>query len=117
MAEHRPAGQAGFAGAVLLKGEETRAQWQARQLTNLIRVGGRLAVLGVEDNARAMGWWHVCRPGTWSMPQGNSGGGDQEGADLTYARALCGRMVVSNGYAADWRPPQGDICPGCQEQL
>lgn len=113
---HRPAGAAGFTGAVLLKGEETHAQWAARQLTNLIRVGGRLAVLGVEDGARAMGWWHVARPGTWDMPQGISGT-ECQGADLAYATALCGRVIVTNGYASDWRPPPGVLCPGCAGQI
>src|SRR5258708_3787851 len=95
----RPAGSPAFPAAGLLCSEESYAQWLARQLTNLIRVGGQLAVLGVEDNARAMGWWHICQPGTWSVPQGLSGQPEQEGDDLTYARALCGRRVVSNGYA------------------
>ena len=107
-----------FTGAILLSGPDTKERHVRKQLTNLIRVGGKLAALGVEDKAgSAMGWWHVCRPGTWSAPQGNSGGSDQEGADLTYAKALCGRRVVSNGYAADWCPPKGQLCPGCAEQL
>lgn len=105
-----------FSGAVLLRPEETAESHARRQLTNLIRVGGKLAVLGVEDGARAMGRWHVCRPGTWSMPQGLTQTGAQ-GSDLAYARALCGRRVVCNGYAADWRPPPGVLCPGCAEQL
>lgn len=105
-----------LSGGVLLK-PDTAQRHAREQLTNLIRVGGKLAVLGVEDGARAMGYWHVCRPGTWSQPQGNSGAGDQEGDDLTYARALCGRRVVCNGYAADWRPPAGLLCPGCTEQI
>jgi hypothetical protein len=103
-------------GGVLLRADtaETHAR---KQLTQLIRVGGKLAVLGVEDGLRAMGWWHVCRPGTWNTPQGLSGESDQLGADLTYATAMCGRPVVSNGYAADWRPPEGLLCPACREQL
>jgi len=114
---HRPAGWAGWPGAVLLKGEETAEQYARRQLTNLIRVGGRLAVLGVEDGLRSMGWWHVCQPGTWDIPQGLSGQAGEEGDDLTYATALCGRRVVSNGYAADWRPPPGILCPACAERI
>jgi len=106
-----------FSGAVLLGARDTRERHERRQLTSLIRVGGRLAVLGVEDGRRAMGWWHICRPGTWDPPQGNSWGPDQEGANLVYAKALCGRTVVSNGYAADWRPPAGTLCPACAEQL
>lgn len=106
-----------LAGAVVLNAPDTAERHQRQQLTNLIRVGGRLAVLGVEDGRKSMGWWHVCRPGTWSPPQGNSWGPDQEGANLVYAKALCGRTVVSNGYAADWRPPAGTLCPACSEQL
>ncbi len=106
-----------FTGAVLLKSDTAEAHAR-QQLTNLIRVGGKLAVLGVEDEPHAaMGKWHVATPGTWSMPQGNSGGSDQEGRDLTYAKALCGRRIVSNGYASDHRPPAGVLCPACAEQL
>lgn len=104
-------------GAVLLSAPDTAERHARQQLSTLIRVGGRLAVLGVEDGLKAMGRWHVARPGTWSTPQGNSGGSDQEGADLTYAKALCGRRIVTNGYAADWRPPAGVLCPGCAEQI
>lgn len=107
-----------LSGAVLLTQPDTQERHVRQQLTNLIRVGGKLAVLGVEDRpGAAMGRWHVCRPGTWATPQGNSGGSDQEGRDLTYARALCGLRVVSNGYAADWKPPVGLLCPACAEQL
>lgn len=107
-----------LSGAVLLSKPDTREAHVRQQLTNLIRVGGKLAVLGVEDRpGAAMGWWHVVRPGTYSMPQGNSGGSDQEGRDLTYGKALCGLRVVSNGYAADHRPPAGTLCPGCSEQI
>lgn len=105
-----------FSGAVLLGPPDTRERHARKQLTNLIRVGGKLAVLGVEDNRKAMGWWHVCRPGTWDPPKGNSGV-EPEGAGLVYARALCGRIVVSNGYSADFKPPVGSLCPACAEQL
>ena len=103
-------------GAVLLGKPDTAEAHARKQLTNLIRVGGKLAVLGVEDGPKAMGWWHICRPGTWNPPQGLSGT-ECEGADLVYAKALCGKFVVSNGYPADWRPPPGVLCPGCAEQL
>lgn len=106
-----------FDGAVLLKPPETRRAHQRKQLTNLIRVGGRLAVLGVEDGAKAMGWWHVVKPGSFDAPQGLSGEPGQNGTDLTYGRAMCGRVVVSNGYAADWRPPKGQLCPACAERI
>jgi hypothetical protein len=105
-----------LAGAVLLRPPETRERHERAQLTKLLRVGGKLAVLGVEDGRRAMGWWHVCRPGTWDPPKGSSGT-EPEGAGLVYAKALCGRFVVSNGYASDWRPPDGVLCPACREQL
>ena len=105
-----------FAGAVLLK-PDTAESHARKQLTQLIRVGGKLAVLGVEDGRRAMGWWHVCRPGSWTAPQDVALHGGAEGRDLAYARALCGRVVVTNGYAADWRPPAGVLCPACAEQL
>ncbi len=105
-----------LAGAVLLTLPDTPERAQRKRLTKLLRVGGRLAVLGVEDGLRAMGAWHVARPGTWSAPQGLSGTAC-EGDDLTRAKALCGRVIVTNGYAADWRPPDGLLCPGCREQL
>jgi hypothetical protein len=106
-----------LSGAVLLSAPDTRERHARKQLTKLLRVGGKLAVLGVEDGRRAMGWWHVAQPGTWNTPQGLSGESDQLGADLTYGKALCGRTIVTNGYAADWRPPDGVLCPACREQL
>ena len=104
-----------LAGAVLLQ-PDTRAAYDRKRLTKLLRVGGKLAVLGVEDGRRAMGWWHVAQPGTFGAPQGLSGT-ECQGADLVYGKALCGRTIVTNGYAADWRPPDGVLCPGCREQL
>ena len=106
-----------LSGAILLGQSDTRERHERQQLTKLIRIGGRLAVLGVEDGPRSMGWWHVCRPGTWDTPQGLSGQADQQGADLAYAKALCGRRVVTNAYAADFRPPDGSLCPSCREQI
>ncbi len=106
-----------LAGAVLLSKPDTYERHVQKQLTNLIRVGGKLAVLGVEEGRRAMGWWHVCRPGTWTAAQGLAGYPDQQGNDLVHAKALCGRTVVSNGYAADWRPPKGTLCPACAELI
>lgn len=106
-----------FAGAVLLTPPETREAHERKRLTKLLRVGGKLAVLGVEDGPRSMGWWHVARPGTWNTPQGLSGQMNQQGSDLAYATALCGRTIVTNGYASDFRPPDGLLCPACAERL
>ena len=106
-----------FAGAVLLGNPDTAEAHARKQLTNLIKVGGKLAVLGVEDDRRAMGWWHVLHPGSHGAPQGNSWGPDQDGNNLVPGKALCGRIVVSNGYAADWRPPPGALCPACAERI
>ena len=112
-------------GAVILgaptiwkKPEETATSFAAKQLTQLIRVGGRLAVLGVEDGRKAMGWWHVMQPGSHGTPQVDPGAPDQEGRNLVYGKSLCGKTnVVSNGYAADWRPPKGQLCPACAERV
>lgn len=103
-------------GAVLLT-PDTAERYARKKLTKLIRVGGRLAVLGVEDNPQtAMDKWHVVRPGTFNAPQGLSGTAC-EGDDLTYGKSVCGLRVVTNGYASDFRPPDGALCPGCAEQL
>jgi hypothetical protein len=103
---------------VLLKPQETAQTYAAKQLTNLIRVGGKLAVLGVEDGLKAMGWWHVMRPGSHGTPQGEPGAPDQEGRNLVYGKSLCGKTnVVTHGYAESWRPPRGQLCPACAEQL
>lgn len=106
-----------FSGAVLLSKPDTAEAYIRKKLTKLIRVGGKLAVLGVEDSPHAaMDKWHICRPGTWNAPQGLSGT-QCEGDDLVHAKALCGRVVVTNSYAADFHPPDGALCPGCFEQL
>lgn len=105
-----------LAGAVSLSQPDTPERAARQKLTKLLRVGGKLAVLGVEDGLRSMGHWHVARPGTFGAPQGLSGT-ECQGADLVYGRALCGRTIVTNGYAADWRPPDGLLCPACREQL
>lgn len=106
------------APTILKKPEETAATYEKKQLTQLIRVGGRLAVLGVEDNTRAMGWWHIMQPGSYGIPQGNPGAPDEEGRNLSYGKSLCGRTnIVTNGYAADWRPPRKNLCPACFERV
>jgi len=101
------------AGAVLLKPDTAEAATRGR-LTNLIRVGGRVAVLGV-DPRRAGGWWHVANPGSWDAPTDNSGGLTPDG--LVFATAMCKTRIVTNGYAADWRPPVGQLCPACAERV
>lgn len=103
-----------LSGAVMLGGTAERDA--RKKLTKLIRVGGKLGVLGVEDGLRSMGWWHVARPGTFGAPQGLSGT-ECQGDDLVYGKALCGKAIVTNGYAADWRPPDGLLCPACRERL
>jgi hypothetical protein len=106
-----------ISGAVLLGTADSAESHARKQLTTLIRVGGRLAVLGVEEGARAFGWWHVMQPGTFVAPQGDPGASDQEGRNLSHGQAMCGRVVVTNGYAADWRPPRGQLCPACAERI
>jgi hypothetical protein len=73
----------------------------------LIKVGQKLAVLGV-DIVDSTGPWHITRPGTFNTPLLDDLG-------KTVGKALCGRRVLTNGYAADFVP--GDLCPGCREQL
>jgi hypothetical protein len=86
---------------------------RAEPLTKLIRQGGKLGVLGCEEptpaHPYAARWWHVVVPGTYAAPDLIT--------KMTHGRALCGRTVVSNGYAADWRPPEGSLCPACSERL
>lgn len=94
-------------------GPESVQRQSQRRITKLIRVGGKLAVLGVDPSSRASatGWWHVASPGTWDAPQENTGW------QLTYATSLCRKTVVTNGYAADFRPADNVLCPGCKERL
>jgi hypothetical protein len=80
-----------LAGAVLLSAPDTAERHARQQLTKLMRVGGKLAVLGVEDGRRAMGWWHVARPGTWDTPQGLSGTECQGDDWPTARRCAAGR--------------------------
>jgi hypothetical protein len=105
-----------FSGAVLLGAATDDRRARRQRLTKLIRVGGKLAVLGVEDGPLAMTWWHVARPGTYGAPQGLSGT-ECQGDDLVRGKALCGKTIVTNGYASDFRPADGLLCPGCREQI
>lgn len=84
-----------------------------RRIVKCLRYGMRLAILGVLDGATTneeMRWWHVVRPGSYSMP----GLTDQ---GLTWGKSVCGRIIITNGYAADFAPPNGSLCPACAEQM
>lgn len=93
----------------------TAANPAAQQITKLLRVGRRLAVLGVEVNmeegaaAPSMRHWHVVNPGSYNVPQ--------LGTRLSIGRSMCGRRVATNGYASDHRPPDGSLCPACEERV
>ncbi len=88
------------------------ANAEGRRITKLIRVGGKLATLGVLHGAvtnTQAHWWHVARPGTIGHPDPLT--------RMTFATALCRRNIVTNGYAADFHPPDGALCPACKELL
>jgi hypothetical protein len=74
----------------------------------LITVGRKLAVLGV-DNDDPTGPWHILKPGTFGAPL--------IGDTQTVGTALCGRWVITNGYAADFAPSHQDLCGACSERL
>lgn len=88
------------------------ANREAVPVTKLIRMGGKLALLGVlagpADNT-TMRWWHVARHGTVGARDALTG--------LAYATSLCRRNIVTNGYCSDFTPPTGSLCPACHEQL
>lgn len=105
-----------LSGAVLLTAPDTQEAYERKRLGMLLRVGGKLAVLGVEDGPRAMGKWHVARPGTWDPPKDDSGIAP-DGMSLTYAKSFCNKYIVTNGHPADWNPPIGTLCPACAEQI
>jgi hypothetical protein len=73
----------------------------------LATVGFKLAVLGVDEPPTA--WWHILRPGSFNVPQVGDKG-------VSHGRSLCGRIVLTNGYASDFTPDT-DLCPACREQL
>ncbi len=81
-------------------------------LTRLTKVGFKLAVLGVLDaatTAEQARWWHIVRPGSYAAPD--------LATRMTYGKSVCGRRVVTNGYAADFTPPEKAYCPACKEQV
>lgn len=83
-----------------------------REITKLIRVGGKLGTLGVLHGATTEAqahWWHVARPGTIGRPDPLT--------RMTFATSLCRRNIATNGYASDFRPPDGALCPACKELL
>jgi hypothetical protein len=82
------------------------------RMTRLIRIGQKLATLGVLDGAVTTAqakWWHIARPGTIGHPDLIT--------KMTYATSLCRRNIATNGYASDFTPPPGALCPACAEQL
>ncbi len=74
----------------------------------LITVGRKLAVLGI-DNNDPTGPWHILTPGKFGVPL--------IGDSLTVGTSLCGRWVLTNGYAADFAPTHQDLCVACRERL
>jgi hypothetical protein len=105
-----------FAGAVLLSRPDTQETHARRQLQTLIKVGGKIAPLGVEDGRKAMGWWHVVKPGTVGARDAHGTHGENHG--LARGTSLCGKTdIITTGYPPDWRPPRGMLCPACAEQV
>lgn len=76
-------------------------------MPKLATVGFKLAVLGVTEPPTD--WWHILRPGSFSIPQVGDKG-------VTRGKSLCGKLVLTNGYASDFTP-ESDLCPACREQL
>lgn len=81
----------------------------------LLSVGGRLAVLGVANlnGEPDLSQWHVMSPGSWTAPQI----GGAHNAGIVVGRTMCGRHAHTNGYSADFRPPDGSVCAACRERL
>ena len=75
----------------------------------LLRQGLKLEVLGLAEHGDKR-FWHVARAGsvgsvdyTYASPQAG-------------ATSLCGIFIITNGYAADFAPPDGALCPRCAER-
>src|SRR4051812_10965983 len=112
----------GVEGAAVEDGTLRPAYAAMRSVTRLRRVGGMLAVYGYRETPtrgatkaqaeRQLARAHIVNPGSYTVPQvpnhpmaGESG--------LAHALALCGIPVVTNGYAADFTPPELELCPVC----
>lgn len=76
-------------------------------MSKLLTVGRKLAVLGVDmdDHGKP---WHVVRPGSFTSALGSDYG-------KTIGRSMCGRFVITNGYASDFAPKGTGLCPACAE--
>lgn len=72
----------------------------------LVREGMKLAVLGCIETDPSV--WHIMRPGRMGVID--------LATKMCHGTTLCGRSAVSNGYAADWRPPEGSLCAACRER-
>lgn len=101
-------------GTGVRQGLAVRALPGAQGITKLMRIGHQLAVLGMIEpvagvNPKALEYWHFVKPGSYSIPS--------LGEKLSHGTAVCGRTVVTNGYASDFTPPDGSICPACAEQM
>jgi hypothetical protein len=114
--------QAGAEAGAVVDGPLRPANAAMRPVTRLRKVGGRLAVYGYreapspgatpEQAEKQLARAHIVNPGSYAVPQvpnhplaGESG--------LAHARSLCGIPIVTNGYAADFTPPDLELCPVC----
>ena len=91
-------------------------------VTQLRRVGGKLAVYGYREAPtvgatrkqaeRQLARAHIVNPGTYTVPQvANHPMAGESG--LAHATALCGIAIVTNGFASDFTPPELELCPVC----
>lgn len=114
--------QPGVEASAVTDGPLRPANAAMRPVTRLRKVGGQLAVYGYreapspratkEQAEKQLARAHIVNPGTYTVPQvpnhpmaGESG--------LAHARSLCGLPIVTNGYAADFTPPELELCPVC----
>lgn len=114
--------QPGVEASAVTDGPLRPANAAMRPVTRLRKVGGQLAVYGYreapspratkEQAEKQLARAHIVNPGTYTVPQvpnhpmaGESG--------LAHARSLCGLPIVTNGYAADFTPPELVLCPVC----